>query len=131
MQKVMTQMKRNSLVDDKTGRVDLRYNPLSVEEDYYIPVRGGTSQRFRTLPGGQYNGALKMLNIFVTSCSLLSRSQRPTLLKVKGRQKTRQHSLRKTSDLQERFKDFRGPLFQSLKRLVLFTFTHLVSVVTI
>ena len=40
MQKVMTQMKRNSLVDDKTGRVDLRYNPLSVEEDYYIPVRG-------------------------------------------------------------------------------------------
>ena len=40
MQKVITSMKRNSVVDDQTGRVDLRYNPLSVEEDYYIPVRG-------------------------------------------------------------------------------------------
>jgi hypothetical protein len=34
-------MKRNSIVDEKTGRVDLRYNPLSVEEDIYIPQRGG------------------------------------------------------------------------------------------
>ena len=34
MQKVVTQMKRNQLVDPDTGRVDLRYNPMSVEEDY-------------------------------------------------------------------------------------------------
>jgi len=59
MQKVMTQMKRNSLVDDKTGRVDLRYNPLSVEEDYYIPVRGQNKSEITTLPGGQYNGAIE------------------------------------------------------------------------
>ena len=43
MQKVMTQMKRHQVVDPNTGRVDLRYNPLSIEEDYFIPVRGGTS----------------------------------------------------------------------------------------
>ena len=43
MQRVMTQMKRNQIVDVNTGRVDLRYNPLSVEEDYYIPVRGNQS----------------------------------------------------------------------------------------
>ena len=40
MQKVMTQMKRNQIVDVNSGRVDLRYNPMSIEEDYYVPVRG-------------------------------------------------------------------------------------------
>ena len=56
MQKVMTQMKRNSVVDDDTGRVDLRYNPMSVEEDYYIPVRGNTKSEIQALPGGTFVG---------------------------------------------------------------------------
>ena len=56
MQKVMTQMKRNQLVDSETGRVDLRYNPMSVEEDFFIPVRGGTSSRIETLAGGSFTG---------------------------------------------------------------------------
>ena len=56
MQKVMTQMKRNQIVDSDTGRVDLRYNPMSVEEDYFIPQRGNQSTRVETLPGGTYTG---------------------------------------------------------------------------
>jgi len=40
MQKVMTQMKRHQVVDANTGHVDLRYNPASIEEDFYVPVRG-------------------------------------------------------------------------------------------
>ena len=56
MQKVMTSMKRNQVVDPDTGRVDLRYNPLSVEEDYFIPIRGGISSRVENLPGGTYTG---------------------------------------------------------------------------
>jgi hypothetical protein len=56
MQKVMTQMKRNQIVDETTGRVDLRYNPMSVEEDYFIPTRGDTSSRVETLAGGSYTG---------------------------------------------------------------------------
>ena len=51
MEKVKTAMKRNSLVDATTGRVDLRYNPLSVEEDYFIPQRGGTGSDIITLAG--------------------------------------------------------------------------------
>ena len=47
MQRVMTSMKRNSVVDTKTGKIDLRYNPMSIEEDYYIPVRGG--QKFASI----------------------------------------------------------------------------------
>ncbi len=57
MQKAMTQMKRNQVVDADTGRVDLRYNPLSVEEDYFIPVRGGTSgTKIESIQGGKYTG---------------------------------------------------------------------------
>lgn len=57
MQKAMTQMKRNQVVDADTGRVDLRYNPLSIEEDYFIPVRGGTSgTKIEPLSGGKYTG---------------------------------------------------------------------------
>ena len=57
MQKVMTQMKRNQIIDVNTGKVDLRYNPFSLEEDYYIPVRGDTSgTKIESIPGGQYTG---------------------------------------------------------------------------
>ena len=56
MQKVMTSMKRNQLVSPDTGRVDLRYNPMSVEEDYFIPVRGDTSSKVESLAGGQNTG---------------------------------------------------------------------------
>ena len=59
MQKVMTQLKRHSVVDPTTGRVDLRYNPLSIEEDYYIPIRGGQSSTdITSLPGAAYNGGI-------------------------------------------------------------------------
>ena len=53
MQKVMTQMKRHQVVDPETGRVDLRYNPASIEEDYYIPVRGGSQGTRIETVGGQ------------------------------------------------------------------------------
>lgn len=59
MQKIITQLKRNQIVDPNTGRVDLRYNPMSVDEDFYIPVRGqqgGT--KIESLPGGQIQGAI-------------------------------------------------------------------------
>ena len=57
MQRIVTQMKRNQVIDSKTGRVDLRYNPMSVDEDYFIPVRGGSSNtRVESLPGGTYTG---------------------------------------------------------------------------
>jgi len=59
MQKVMTTMKRNQVVDSQTGRVDLRYNPLSVEEDYFIPVRGNTSTKIEPIAGGKYTGDIE------------------------------------------------------------------------
>jgi len=60
MQKVVTQMKRNQVIDPSTGRVDLRYNPLSIEEDYFIPVRGGVQgTKIETIAGGKYTGDIE------------------------------------------------------------------------
>jgi hypothetical protein len=58
MQRFITSMKRNQIVDPDSGRVDLRYNPMSVEEDYFIPVRGGVQTKIENLPGGTYNGGI-------------------------------------------------------------------------
>jgi len=54
MQRFITSMKRNQVVDPDTGRVDLRYNPMSVEEDYFIPTRGDSKTEIVSLPGGAY-----------------------------------------------------------------------------
>lgn len=60
MQKIITQMKRNQIVDPNTGRVDLRYNPMSIDEDFYIPVRGQQSgTKIENLPGGQFTSAIE------------------------------------------------------------------------
>jgi len=47
-------LRTNQVIDRNTGRVDLRYSPLSVEDDYFIPVRGSESgTKIDTLAGGQ------------------------------------------------------------------------------
>jgi hypothetical protein len=63
IEQVKTQMKRNQIVSEDSGRVDLRYNAMSVDEDYYIPVRGATSNtRIETLAGGQFTGDIDDVN---------------------------------------------------------------------
>lgn len=59
MEQVKTQLKRNTIVDPETGRVDLRYNPLSVEEDYILPKRGEQKSEISTLAGGQFTGDIE------------------------------------------------------------------------
>ena len=60
MQKIITMMKRHQVVDDANGRVDLRYNPLSIEEDYYIPTRNGQSSvDISTVQGDTWGTAIE------------------------------------------------------------------------
>ena len=60
MEQAQTQLKRNTVVDKSTGKVDARYNPLSVDEDYFLPVRGGeTGTKIDTLAGGQNTAAIE------------------------------------------------------------------------
>ena len=57
-QKIVTQLKRHSVVDPTSGRVDLRYNPMSIEEDYFIPVRPGSATEITNLAGGTNTTAI-------------------------------------------------------------------------
>ena len=60
IEQAQTSLKRNQIVDKNNGKVDLRYNPLSVDEDYFLPVRGGESgTRIDTLAGGQNTAAIE------------------------------------------------------------------------
>ena len=60
IEQAQTSLKRNQVVDKDNGQVDLRYNPLSVDEDYFLPVRGGESgTRIDTLAGGQNTAAIE------------------------------------------------------------------------
>jgi len=60
MEQVQATLKKAQVVDRSTGRVDLRYNPLSVDEDYYLPVRGSESgTKIDTLAGGQNATAIE------------------------------------------------------------------------
>jgi len=53
-------LKVNKVVGSSGGNVDLRYNPMAVDEDYFIPVRGGdTGTRIDSLSGGQNTSAIE------------------------------------------------------------------------
>ena len=53
-------LKVNKVVGGAKGNVDLRYNPMAVDEDYFIPVRGGDSgTRIDSLAGGQNTSAIE------------------------------------------------------------------------
>jgi len=57
MERAQSSLKRAPISDHSSGRVDLRYNPLSVDEDYFIPVRGSDSgTAIETLGGGTMAG---------------------------------------------------------------------------
>jgi len=53
VQRVANKFKRDQIVDNKTGNVDMRYNQMAVDQDYFIPVRdAGATNPIETLPGG-------------------------------------------------------------------------------
>jgi hypothetical protein len=53
VQRVASKFKRDQISDPQTGNVDMRYNQLAVDQDYFIPVRDTTATNpIETLPGG-------------------------------------------------------------------------------
>ena len=60
LEQATSTLKRAPVIDKENGQVDLRYNPMSVDEDYFIPVRGGDSgTKIDTLAGGQNTAAIE------------------------------------------------------------------------
>jgi hypothetical protein len=53
VQRVANKFKREQVVDNKTGNVDLRFNQMAVDQDYFVPVRDvAAPDPITTLPGG-------------------------------------------------------------------------------
>jgi len=53
VQRVANKFKREQIVDNKTGNVDLRFNQMAVDQDYFVPVRDQAApDPITTLPGG-------------------------------------------------------------------------------
>jgi len=59
MQNARDKLKRIPVVSESSGNVDLRYNPESILEDFFIPVRGDRGSRIETLPGGENAAAIE------------------------------------------------------------------------
>jgi len=57
--KARDSLKRTPLMTESTGNVDMRYNPQSIDEDFFIPVRGDRGTRVETLPGGTNQGDIE------------------------------------------------------------------------
>jgi hypothetical protein len=52
VQRVANKFKREQVVDNKTGNVDMRFNQMAVDQDYFIPVRDPSApDPITTLPG--------------------------------------------------------------------------------
>ena len=54
VQRVANKFKRDQVVDNKTGNVDMRFNQMAVDQDYFIPVRDAAAPNpIDTLAGAQ------------------------------------------------------------------------------
>jgi len=52
--RVASKFKRQQVVDHKTGNVDMRFNQMAVDQDYFVPVRDpAQASPIDTLPGAQ------------------------------------------------------------------------------
>jgi len=60
IKKVKADLKKHPVVDPSTGNVDLKFNVMALDEDYFIPVRGDrTTTAIETLPGAQNLGDIE------------------------------------------------------------------------
>lgn len=59
VQRIANKFKRDQVVDQKNGQVDMRYNQMAVDQDYFIPMRDmSQSSPIETLPGAQNLGEI-------------------------------------------------------------------------
>lgn len=59
VQRVANKFKRSQVVDSQSGNVDMRFNQMAVDQDYFIPVRDpAQTSPIETLPGGQNLGEI-------------------------------------------------------------------------
>ena len=57
MERLKQKFKKEKFFDPTSGQINERYNPLSTDEDFFVPVKGkGNGTKIETLPGAQNLG---------------------------------------------------------------------------
>jgi len=51
IERLKEKFKKEKYYNSKTGTVDARFNPMSMDEDYYVPSKGGKGTKIDVLPG--------------------------------------------------------------------------------
>ncbi len=64
IEKVKEKFKKEKYYNTTNGTVDSRYNPLSADEDFFVPTRGSQGTKIETLPGAQNLGEVDDVKYF-------------------------------------------------------------------
>jgi hypothetical protein len=59
VERIKRELKKSPIVNQENGQMNLKFNPLTMEEDYFIPIRGDKSSRIETLPGASNLGEIQ------------------------------------------------------------------------
>lgn len=64
LQEVMKGMKKRRTINPQTGKMDLEYNPMSMEEDIFVSTRQGSNANVKVLQGTTNLGQLADIEYF-------------------------------------------------------------------
>lgn len=64
IEKVKEKFKKEKYYNTNDGTIDSRYNPLSADEDFFVPTRGNQGTKIDTLPGAQNLGEVDDVRYF-------------------------------------------------------------------
>ena len=64
MEKVKEKFKKEKYYNSNDNTIDSRYNPLSADEDFFVPTRGNQGTKIDTLPGAQNLGEVEDVRYF-------------------------------------------------------------------
>ena len=59
IERLKEKFKKEKYYNTTKGAVDARFNPLSTDEDYFVPVKNGKGTKIETLPGAQNLGDIE------------------------------------------------------------------------
>jgi len=64
VERIKTKFKKQSMWNPGSNSIDSQYNPLTVDEDFFIPIRNGQGTKIDVLPGAQNLGETDDVHYF-------------------------------------------------------------------
>ena len=64
IERVKQKFKKEKFYNTHQGGIDSRFNPLSADEDFFVPVKGNQGTKIETLPGAQNLGEVDDVKYF-------------------------------------------------------------------